>query len=302
MDLRNQNLSQEELDLVKGFIKTKQLCYQPFIFSDDIEVGKGLQMFKRDPDEPNVLWNENDIDFNGPLAKDKTLFRDCNEIYREIYYEHLLDSLIENLENDITGLTFSEMGCNSGYFPVSLSKRGAKRAIGYDIPNNSRLFDLFNNALSTKAEYRKAEWNSLEHKLYDSEFIETDVVLSVAVLCHMSDAIYHLAYLCDHAKKAIFIYTTTNEDNCLSMSFGQLPKKAIDWPLNLDLNVSFSLPLLKLALCEAGFEDFREIKCPELPKQWEQFSYTKRAFMAFRTHSRKTVFGSNKWSRNQLRY
>ncbi len=290
MDLRSSNLTSDQLAEAKKHVIQTNLAYQPFIITDDLEVGKGMQMFMADSTLPLVYWKDKDLDFKGTIAEDKEFFRECNQIYREIYYEYQLDTLVEMLGNDISDMTFAEVGCNSGYFMHGLSLRGAKEATGYDIPNNSGLFDWFNRVLEVNSKFKMAEWSSIEHKLNNLEMEEVDVVLTMVVLCHLSDPLYHLAYLCDHAKKAILVYTTIRDEDDLSIKYGQPPRRhLLDWPINLDLEVMPSLPLVKLALAEGGFEDIHEIECPNLPPEWKKFTYNKKIYLAFRTKDVKTA-------------
>jgi len=297
MDLRNKGLTAEQLEQVEKFIIQNKLGYQPFIFTDDLEVGKGLTMYTADPSGPLAYWKKPDPRYNRPIATDKTLFRECNEIYRKVYYQHFMDSLVERLGNNISNMTFGEIGCNSGYYLYDLALRGARKCIGYDIPDNRDLFDLFNRVLNVECHFHAGEWSSYDHRLHYAELEEVDVILTLAVLCHLTDPIYHLAYLCDHARKAIFIYTPVNEDNCLSIKYGQPPRKQeLDWPLNFDLDVAPSVPLLDLALREAGFEDIYEVKCPDLPEKWRRLSYGRksRVCIAFRTKDTKTALTSGR--------
>jgi hypothetical protein len=206
-----------------------------------------------------------------------------------------MDSLVERLGNNISNMTFGEIGCNSGYYLYDLGLRGAKKCIGYDIPDNRDLFDLFNRVLNVECHFHVGEWSSYDHRLHHVEFEEVDVILSMAVLCHIVDPIYHLAYLCDHARRAMFVYAPLNEDDYFSIKFGHPPRKGnLDWPLNFDLEVAPSEPLLKLALREAGFEDIHEVICPDLPENWKRFSYRRRAYIAFRTRDVKTAMTSGK--------
>jgi hypothetical protein len=299
MDLRNKNLSVDDLREIHQFIIQRKLAYQPFIFTDTLEVGEGLKFHDGEAFAGDVYWEGadsrvKDLLVTGGLAP----FRAANQHLR-IIYEHFLDTLVEKLGGDISQLTFAEIGCNTGYLLHGLALRGAKRCLGYDFTNNDKVFRWFNRILGIDNDFSFSEWDSLTHSLRYAELPEVDVILSVAVTCHLPDAVQHLAYLCDHARKAIFVWAPVNSHSDLTISFGSPSKypNALDWPLSFDNDVRLSIPLLRLCMTESGFEEISELQPPELSQRWRDWYYSQRGYIALRTKPTKTALGGGKSSR-----
>ncbi|MDX2255997.1 MAG: class I SAM-dependent methyltransferase [Pseudanabaenaceae cyanobacterium bins.39] len=305
MDLRNKNLSREDIEQAKRLIIEKQFWYQPFIFSDTLEVGEGQNFCDRYSKLANVYWEDSDIKVGSEfLPESLSHFRECNDKLRELY-EYYLDVLANNLGDDVHDLEFAEVGCNSGYFLHGLALRGAKKCKGYDMGNFKQAFEWFNRVFGLHSEFHFAEWDKLNHRLNHADFPVVDVTLTAHVLVHLPDPMHHLAYLCDHTKKAIFILTFFNKHDDLSVSFGN-PSKYIpdlDYPINFDNGVSFSVPLLELALKQSGFEKIIQVDLPEhLEDMWNEdfgrrvfdFPVEGKAFIAFRTKDIKTALSKRK--------
>lgn len=291
MDLRNKDLSYSQLVRLHSFIVDKKLGYQPFIFTESLEVGEGLRFQYGETNGGNIYWENADPKVQDLLVDDLQLFRECNQNLRKIY-DYIVNSVVKNLGGDISQLTFAEIGCNTGYFLHSLALLGAKHCTGYDFTNNGEVFHWFNNVLGIDNDFQFAEWDSLKHSLNYAEMLEVDVALSVNVTCHLADPIHHLCYLCDHSRKAIFIYSPVNNDSDYSIHFGTPAKylNSLDYPISFDNEIRLSVPLIKLTLEEAGFSEIIEIDCPEdLPDAWRSWFYSQRAFMAFRTQDKKTA-------------
>ncbi len=311
MDLRYKDLSAKDIEQIHQFITRGKLAYQPFIFTDTLEVGEGLKFYEGENSSGggNVYWEgvdpktwvDPDPRAENSLVTDLERFRTCNQELREIY-EHFLDTLVEQLGGNISDLTFAEIGCNTGYFLHGLALRGAKKCIGYDFTDNSDVFAWFNQVLGINSEFYFAEWDSLSHSLKYAELAEVDVILSIAVTCHLADPIHHLAYLCDHAKQAVFVWSpiTANNNDRLAITFdppGKYPN-ALDWPLSFDNDVRLSIPLLRMCLEQAGFDKIFEVMCPEgMSPNWKRWCSSQRGYIAFRTSPTKTALSDGKKSR-----
>jgi hypothetical protein len=289
MDLRSKKLTPQQIKAAEGFILERLLWYQPFIFSNDLEVGEGM--------------NFHDV-YQGEIASvssavtDHAYFSKCNHELRQIY-EHIVDSLVKQL-GDISRLSFAEFGCNSGYFMYALSLRGAKRTIGFDFAANTELFAFLNSILGTNSEFRWAEWDSLHHKVRHAEFEEVDVTMSLAVTPHIADPVQHLCYLCDHATKAVFFWIPISTKDDLSITFSdpnhhQDPD--LDFPVNINSGVQISRPLLRKILSESGFEDIREVEPLSISPQWDRFVGQHAAYVAFRTREFKTAISGGRYAR-----
>jgi|GEM_PF-5746450 len=295
MDLRDRNLSPENLKAIEQFIVERRLGYQPFIFADRLEVGEGLRFHDGEASSGHIYWPDAPTEIQNLLVDCPEHFRECNRNLRTIY-EFLLDTLVQKFDSNISHLTFAEIGCNTGYFLHGLGVRGAKRCLGFDFTNNKKVFEWFNQVLGINSEFYFAEWDSLSHSLRYAEIPEVDVVLSIAVLCHVADPLQHLAYLCDRARKAVLVYTPVTQDNNLSIEFGHPAKypKALKYPLNFDNDIRLSIPLLKLALEQSGFGELYPIPCPQnVSEKWKAWFACQQGYIALRTSESKTALSSD---------
>jgi hypothetical protein len=288
MDLRGK-LTPQQIKEAEGFVIRRLLWYQPFIFSDDFEVGEGMNFHDEYQGE------------TGSVSSDVTNlahFRKCNRELRRIY-EHIVDSFVEQL-GDISGLSFAEFGCNSGYFMYALSLRGARKTIGFDFAPNTELFEFFNSILGTNSEFRWAEWDSLHHTIRHSDLEEVDATMSLAVTTHIPDPIYHLAYLCDRARRAVLFWVSVSDKADLSVTFSNPDYHRdpdLDFPLNINSGVTLSRPLVRLILRESGFGEIHEIEPLKIDSQWDKFCKYTAGFIGLRTEDRKTALTGGRFAR-----
>ncbi len=145
MDLRPYINSQHRLDAGVSLIRRGLLGYQPFILSDDIEVGEGFNLCTKYADvesvhDLNAYAKGIDIGRNQPI--DATRFRKHNAEYRRIY-EYICDQIEANI--GIRGHSFAEIGCNTGLTLFMLAKRGAAKCYGYDWNKMSPVFSWLND-------------------------------------------------------------------------------------------------------------------------------------------------------------
>lgn len=294
MDLRDKKLTNPQIEEVEQLILYNNLSYQPFIFTNDLETGvgqrvqDGFEKYDGENKGGSIYWKDAPQEatqrLKTTLVSDLNHFRRCNAEYRRMY-DHFIDSIVDQLGGEIADLTFAELGCNSGYFMHSLALRGARRCVGLDVGPFEEVFKWFNKTLGIKNEFQHAEWDPSTHSVNGSKIPEVDVFLSIAVSCHVPDPIQHLAYLCDYSKKAVFFWVPINKNEGFNVSFTKPGKvyKRFSWPFSFDTNVKLSSPLVKLILKESGFEDIREINCPNnLSPIWQKIYSENIGFLAFR--------------------
>lgn len=290
MDLRSRQITPQQRAIIEQNIVTRVLGYQPFIFADDLEVGAGQHFIQEIKHTRLLHWTTHDPRVSDVLTDNVELFRQSNARLREVY-ERFMDFMVEQL-GDIRGLSFAEVGCNTGYFLFGLALRGARQCLGYDFSPGYELFQTLNEILGTRCEFHFADWDSLQHRLNYNPLPEVDVAMSIAVTCHLADPIHHLAYLCDHSRKAVFVWCPIRDENRLCLYFdtpGKLTKQ-LAWPLSFDQDVRFSVPLLRMCLEQAGFEDIRELCCPAtLPPEWQRWFGGQRGYLAYRTRDIRTA-------------
>jgi SAM-dependent methyltransferase len=291
LDLRNRNISPEQIFELHDFIVRRKLAYQPFIFSDELETGEGFN-FINHGSRGNIHWKSADSRVKDLVTADPVAFRRENAALRAIY-DDFVEQIVARV--GVSGLTFAEVGCNTGYFLHALAQRGAARCIGYDFTDNSQVFAWFNRVLGTRCEFHFAEWDSLGHRLRYASMPRVDVTLSVAVTCHLPDPIYHLAWLCERATKAVFLWCPIADGDALSVAYGH-PRRypnSLDFPLGFDNDVRLSIPLLKLTLERCGFEEIHEIEPPaSIPDKWQKWHRMQRGYVALRTSATKTAYSN----------
>ena len=224
-------------------------------------------------------------------------FADYNQRLR-VLYEIFIDEIAERV-GPINRLSFLDVGCCSGYFPVSFAHRGSPLAVGFDRIDYTPTFELLNGIVGTNARfvhkpYRgvkfipggRLRWlRVLRHELAElSPFKhwttrknsgipeQFDIVISIAVLVHLSDPLQHLAYLGELARKAILVWTyTSQEENDLLIRYQSHNRYYPDdkFPYCFDV-MQISPPLLRKSLELMGFTEIHQIQNrPEgMPDYW----------------------------------
>ena len=158
MDLRNRHPSTEQMQKAVDLVGRGLLCYQPFIFSDDFETGAGLEFLSAEFDGMVYMAKPPQRYLESPEIRrflidpaKREQFAQANRRLRVLY-----ESFIEAVEAKLgpaSGYSFAEVGCCSGYFPVSFARRGSPRAAGFDRVNYGPSFDLLNGILGTNARF-----------------------------------------------------------------------------------------------------------------------------------------------------
>jgi hypothetical protein len=273
-----------QIEEAKKLVIQGLINYQPFIFPDDLEVGVGYEALYGEF-RGMVYWPTADPKRREQLGtrivsnENKHQFTEANQSLR-VMYDTFVDEICTHI-GDVSRTTFADIGCNSGYFPLSFSLRGAKKAVGYDRENYSKCFDLFNEILGTNAKFVHQFYNGRTQTIPACK--SYDVVISIAVLCHLSDPLQHLAFLGSIARRAIFIETAVTNDEDYCIRFGEPNKcyKADDFPFCFDNEVIPSERLLRKSLEVMGFTNIYEIPNKEggMP---DSFYKSHKGFLAMR--------------------
>lgn len=293
MDLRAHRRSPAHVGRAVDLVGRGLLCYQPFIFSDDFETGAGLEFVSAEFDGMVYMANPPQRYLDSPEIRrflidpaKREQFSDGNRRLRALY-ESFIDAVEAKL-GPASGYSFAEVGCCSGYFPVSFARRGSPRAVGFDRVDYAPSFDLLNSILGTKARfvhrpYRVAgevargrlKWlralrrefgtlvQSMRHPWLGigggpGRF---DVVFSIAVLVHLSDPLEHLAYLGQMARKALLVWTSTLDDeNAMTIRYEASNRyyREDRFPYCFDV-VKMSPALLRRSLELMGFTEIHPI-------------------------------------------
>jgi SAM-dependent methyltransferase len=237
--------------------------YQPWVFADDFECGVGLE-FERDDYSGLIYLPEIDPPKTLRFIEPHKLasFRAANAGLRRLY-EGLADRLCVILD-EVGGSTTLDVGCNSGYFPIAFSRRGVLRATGCDREKGfSDSVALLNEIVNSKAEFVSAHYDPRLRAITDAE--PADLVTSLAVVCHVSDPLQHLAALGALARKALFVWTIVNEDDSMTIHYGE-PRGDYSedkFPFCFDNRVLPSRSLLRRSFELLGFKDIVELPGPD---------------------------------------
>ncbi len=297
MDLRpyiNEKQVRKGIELIeKG-----DLFYQPFILTDDIEVGEGQNFVDRYAGVNSVfdlnVYAPDYVHIKGKRAPDLKHFRKCNQEYRQIY-EHYTDVICQQFDNDISTLTFAEIGCNTGLNLFNLAARGAKKCAGYDWNDMSVIFGWLNDILNVDVRFRQGTYDNLKHQ-FNFDVPEADVMINTVFTNHQCDILQFLCYLCDRARKGVFLSCLTRKDNSdYAIYYPPLPPaKILDtgrpFPLYFNNGVEISEKLLLLALDCLGFGEVKVIDKFVPSTAWGDFQSGFSVYYAKRTSDIRSAY------------
>ncbi|MHB1218458.1 MAG: hypothetical protein ACYC1L_09720 [Alphaproteobacteria bacterium] len=300
MDLRPYKLNAKQIARAKALIRDGLLRYQPFIFTDTLEVGEGQNLHDRYPDGLFVsqVYCEEDLGIERAQTQNLEHFRYCNAGYRR-FYDHFADFIADQFGGEFSELAFSEIGCNSGLHLFNLAVRGARSCTGYDWTDMTPAFNFLNEALNTRVKFKSALWNRHQHRIDGASVPEVDVMLSSVFINHQFDPLQHIAYICDRSRKAVFLWIlidTPKTGNPYVVSYSpslelsRNPKDRQPFPNFLNNGVTISEPLLKTILERLGFGKIIDIPVPDLDDDWQRFCVGFRPYLAIRTTEMKSTF------------
>ena len=267
MDLRPYGVTDKQFKKAMDLARRGLLCYQPFIFSDGLQTGAAYEFAKVDEGAGMVYCPKLVGKYKGNEFLDRHLidpqkfdqFADYNQRLG-VLYESFIDE-IEAKVAPLSELTLADVGCCSGYFPVAFAKRSAKRAVGYDRADYTETFNLLNEILGTNAEFVYERYSGEAGGVQGAETF--DVVISIAVLVHLSDPLFHLAFLGRMARKAILVWTWTseNEEDDMVIRYGSANRYYKDdkFPYCFDI-MQISPGLLRKSLELMGFTEIHQIR------------------------------------------
>jgi SAM-dependent methyltransferase len=274
LDLRSYIESAKQVEAARRLAFRGLLTYQPFVFDGNFAVGSGLSIVAGHAhDTPSIYCpgagqQDADVEF---LAREvvaeerRAEFFAANEAMRR-FYDDMIDQTTSAL-GSIEGMSVLDVGCNSGYFPLSLARRGARQAKGIDRVDYSPTIALLNELCGTRVEF--GLW-SYDGSLRASE--QFDLVISTAVLVHLSDPLQHLAWLGSSARKALLVFTPCHRDDEYSIKFHSVNRYYRDkFPYCFDVS-TISRKLLRLAMEQMGFTRIVEITAAQkwMPPGWAE--------------------------------
>lgn len=303
MDLRPY-LASNPILLKKGtaLIQQKMLNYQPYIFANDIEVGEGQNLVNQlTHDYYSVAESVFDYNTYTPnlgfqIGKQPELsfFRRCNEEYRSLYTQ-ITDHICKHFNNDISKMSFAEIGCNTGINLYNLAVRGAGQCFGYDWNSFDPVFAWFNKVLGVNVRFRQGVYNNLLHRLDGGVDVpEVDVMLNTVFINHQCDPIQFLCYICDRARKGVFLWVDTVKDDACAIYYpftadmllgGERP-----FPLFFNNGVRLSENLLLVTLKQLGFKKVDMIEPSAPSPAWKKFTDHFKMYYAERTSETRSAY------------
>ena len=275
MDLRSHIRSERQLQRARELVFRGLLSYQPYIFSDRLAVGAGLSIVAgHQKDTPAIYCpdaGDRDADpvFRGrEVAKEQQRdeFFSANEAMRR-FYDGMVDQIAAAI-GPLKDMSVLDVGCNAGYFPLALARRGARQAKGIDRVDYSPTVALLNEICGTAVKF--APWN-YDGSLAGSD--QHDLVLSIAVLVHLSEPLRHLAWLGSSARKALMVFTPCHDGAEHSIKYHAVNRyyESDKFPHCFDVT-TLSKPLLRLAFEKMGFTRIIEITAARdtMPPGWSE--------------------------------
>lgn len=292
LDLRNKNLTPSQMERVKSLIIEGLISYQPFIFSDDLEVGVGFEFEEgryaglvHFPDLPKQLLASPELARRVLPIADKDRFRVANRRLAT-YYDKLVEQICVQVGGAATN-TFLDVGCNTGYIPLKFALQGAKCAAGCDRQDFSKVFQLLNPILGTDAKFVHAWYKPEGHCINDIE--QFDVVTSMAMVCHVSDPLHLLSSLGRISRKALFVWTLFSDDESNVVRYGD-PRGdyfSDSFPYCFDNMTVPSVPLLKKSMELMGFSRIVELSVGAESGRYSWKGYPFRGFLGVREGTQK---------------
>jgi hypothetical protein len=263
MDLRKYRPNSHQIQSLLG-----NGCYQPFIFSDFFLSGccyswvTGDLIFAMDKgNDIAYQWQSAHVPLK-PLKNYITqenweLFVDCNNRLRDMY-----DSWIEftlRKINQPSNYSVIDTASNAGYFLYKFKERCAGRCIGYDLQNFSIYYDTLNKLTGFDVEFYQNPYNMFTHSINNSP--SADIIVSSAIMCHLSDPLHYLAFLGSITKKALLLFTAVDDTENYQITYDGAKKyyPELLFPNCFDEMTHISKGILTFGLKELGFTDIIEI-------------------------------------------
>jgi hypothetical protein len=263
MDLRKYNLSYTQIQSLLG-----DGCYQPFIFSNDFMAGICYSWLTGDL--IIAMDRTNDIAYqwtapNNPLKpikgyinnKNWNLFVDCNRRLGKMY-DDWINYTLKMIDNS-SDFSVIDTAANAGYFLYRFKENGAGKCVGYDLLNFSKEYNILNLLTGFDVEFIHRPYDMGAHTIRDSH--SADIVISSAIMCHLSDPLHYLKFLATITKKVLVLFTSVDDTETYHIIYDGAKKFNPDaqFPNCFDQNTRISKGLLFFGLREAGFLKIIEI-------------------------------------------
>lgn len=262
MDLRRYNLSDKQINEGKNL-----LTYQPFIISDDIQTGNAYAFLYG---EGSLTVMEKDNCSEEEWKK----FTEANAKMRAMY-DDWIDATCASVGH-LSKLSVVDTACNNGYFLYRFWEKGIRECVGYDRADYSASINLLNNITGYKVRFVHEPYNPRTHKINGCK--KYDIVISSAIMCHLSDPLDYINFLGSITNKALLLHTRVSEENAFIIYLGKANRyyEEDSFPVCFDNDVTVSRGLLFESLRMVGFHDIIEVEYKDswLPKDWYRWQKT----------------------------
>jgi len=287
MDLRTRIRSDEDLHEIERLVGETHFVYQPFRFTNTLEVGIGYESVLGNRGGGMVYWPgaplERYPNLRRFLAPDeaKDAFTKANQQLREINDDYV-EQICRNFP--VAGKSIADVGCFAGYFPVALSLKGA-RTFGYDIHDRGGCFAVLNRLLGSDATFIHAGYDLTTGLI--PQVCQHDMVICHDLVQHMIEPFRFIHMLSNMACEALFLkcpawldssgerYITIGKPNGIF-------QLRFPWCFDHDNIPSYSL--LRESLELSGFSTFIPIttKGFPLPEAMDKRTFTTFSMLALR--------------------
>jgi len=247
MDLRPRNLTPKQIERARSW-----LAYQPFIVTDDFQTGAGYSFaHKADPRETPALR------FDRGLWDDEQ-WRDITASNRAL--AAMYDDFVAAVATRYPGGSLLDVACNNGYMPVKAETLGMRRCIGLDQTDYGPSVKLLNEVLGTEVKFVFGSYDPLRHR--GPERHRADVVMAMAIMCHLPDPLHFLKYLGGLAREAVLFWGQVVQTDSYLIAYNP-PYKGLNrfegFPHGFNDNTRISRGLLRDSLAGMGFRNQVEI-------------------------------------------
>lgn len=255
MDLRKYKPTIEQIELIKPYCG-----YQPFILSDECQSGIAH----------NWIYHSNlRVVERGSVTKATwKQFTRLNQKMREMYDSWIVS--LCNLLGSIDNMSVCDTSANQGYFLYRLLERGAGNCIGYDLIDESVNFAVMNQITGLTANFIHTQYDMMKHHIPGAQV--ADIVISTAMMCHLSDPLYYLDFIGSITKKALLLFSTIDDEKNFRIIYDGAKYYYPDqsFPICFDQLNHVSSELIYFGLRELNFHKIIELHHQKnwMPKKW----------------------------------
>lgn len=261
MDLRRFSLTEDQISIAK-----KILGYQPFIISDNVQTGIAYA-FLYGEGSPMVMEKDNVSEIEWKK------FVDANARMRKMYDDWI--SATCAIAGDLSRLSVIDTACNTGYFLYRFWGKGVRNCVGHDRGDCTAAIRFMNSITGYNIRFVHEPYNPLTHRIEGCP--KHDIVVSSAIMCHLSDPLNYISFLASITRKALLLHTRVSDEDGYIISYGKSNRyyKGDPFPVCFDNNVTVSRDLLFESLHLAGFQLIQEIEYSDEWLPWDWYHWQK---------------------------